>query len=289
MNREQKAAVIDEVAGQIAVAEAIFAVDYRGITVAQVADLRVKLRESDTRLRVVKNSLTERAADQAGAGALKPLLSGPTALALVQGDVALAAKALSDAARALRGPLEFKGGVLNGSLLSAEDVRSIAKLPAREILHAQLVGTVAAPLTGLVRGLNALIAGLAVALKEIADKGLVSGSGRSGAAAEVESPTSGVQDEADAVAEPEPVAEVAVEPEAEVEPEPEPAAAAVEDAAPEDALLAEAAEPELAIEPEAQLVAAEPVAEAEPEVVATEQTEENEGEAASDAAEPSDE
>ncbi len=254
MNREQKAAVIDEVAGQIASADAIFAVDYRGITVAQVADLRAKLRESDTKLRVVKNSLTERAADQAGAGELKPLLSGPTALALVRGDVALAAKALSDAARALRGPLEFKGGVLGGSLLSAEDVRSIAKLPAREVLHAQLVGTVAAPLTGLVRGLNALIAGLAVALKEVADKGLVSGSGRSGAVDSEASPAP----EAAAVAEPEPVAEAVAEPEpvaeAVAEPEPEPVA-----------------------EPEA-----------EAEVVATDQTE-IEGEAASDAADPSDE
>src|SRR5581483_5092209 len=84
MNREEKAAVIDQVADEIGSADAIFAVDYRGITVAQVADLRVKLRDSDTRLRVVKNSLSERAADQAGAEALKPLLIGPTALAFVK-------------------------------------------------------------------------------------------------------------------------------------------------------------------------------------------------------------
>ena len=157
MNREQKAAVIDEVAGQIASSEGIFAVDYRGITVAQVADLRDKLRDADTTLRVVKNSLTELAADKAGAPELKPLLSGPIALALVRGDVALAAKALSDAARALRGPLEFKGGVLNGSLLTPDHVRSIARLPSRDVLNAQLVGTIAAPISGLVRGLNGLM------------------------------------------------------------------------------------------------------------------------------------
>jgi large subunit ribosomal protein L10 len=172
MNREEKAAVIDEVAEAIGSAEAIFAVDYRGITVAQVADLRSKLRTSNTKLRVVKNSLSERAADQAGSEALKSLLVGPTALAFVEGDPALAAKTLSDASRAMR-LLEFKGGVLNGSLLSPADVQSIARLPSREVLYAQLVGTVAAPLSGLVRTLNALIGGLAIQLGAIAEQGLV--------------------------------------------------------------------------------------------------------------------
>ena len=174
MNRDQKTAVVDEIAGQIQEAEAIFAVDYRGISVDQVADLRTKLRAADARFRVVKNSLSERAADKAGMDSLKPMLVGPTALAFVKGDAAMAAKALNDAARQFN-LLEFKGGVLNGSTLSADDVRSIARLPAREVLYAQLVGTVAAPLTGLARGLNALIAGLAIQLQAIADQGLVSG------------------------------------------------------------------------------------------------------------------
>ena len=174
MNRDQKTAVVDEIAGQLQEADAIFAVDYRGISVAQVADLRVKLRDADARFRVVKNSLSERAADKAGLDTLKPMLIGPTALAFVNGDAALAAKALNDAARQLN-LLEFKGGVLNGAVLSADDVRSIARLPAREVLYAQLVGTVAAPLTGLARGLNALIAGLAIQLQAIADQGLVTG------------------------------------------------------------------------------------------------------------------
>jgi large subunit ribosomal protein L10 len=169
MNRDQKTAVVDEIAGEIQGAEAIFAVDYRGITVSQVADLRVKLRDADARFRVVKNSLSERAADQAGVDTLKPMLVGPTALAFVNGDAALAAKALNDAARQLN-LLEFKGGVLNGTTLSADDVRSIARLPSREVLHAQLVGTIASPLSGLVRTLNALIAGLAVQLGQIAEQ-----------------------------------------------------------------------------------------------------------------------
>jgi large subunit ribosomal protein L10 len=199
MNRDQKAAVVDEIASQIGEADAIFAVDYRGISVSQAADLREKLRAADTSFRVVKNSLSERAADKAGAEALKPMLQGPTALALVRGDAAAAAKALNDTARALH-LLEFKGGIMNGTALTPADVVSIARLPSREVLYAQLVGTVAAPLTGLARGLNALIAGLAIQLQAIADQGLVSGT-------------------APAAAEPEAAAEAAPEPAAEAEPE----------------------------------------------------------------------
>jgi large subunit ribosomal protein L10 len=192
MNRDQKAAVVEEIAEQIQAAEAIFAVDYRGLSVAQAADLRVRLREADAKFRIVKNSLSERAADRAGAEALKPLLEGPTALALVRGDAALAAKALNDTARTLR-ILGFKGGLLNGSALSADDVRAIARLPGREMLHAQLVGTVAAPLTALVRTLNAMIGGLALQLQAIADQGL-GGGGAPAAAPQETEPTEAAAD-----------------------------------------------------------------------------------------------
>src|SRR5438067_58843 len=168
MNKEQKTAVVDEIAEQIGSAHAVFAVDYRGISVAQAAELRARLREADARFRVVKNSLSERAADKAGAEDLKSMLIGPTALTLVSGDAAVAAKALQDVARRLN-LLEFKGGLLNGAPLSADDVRSIARLPARDVLQGQLVGTIAAPLTGLARGLNALIAGIAIQLQAIAE------------------------------------------------------------------------------------------------------------------------
>ena len=96
MNRDQKAAVIEEVTAQLREAEAVYAVDYRGTSVPQAAELRTKLRDADTRFRVVKNTLTERAADDAGAEALKPYLEGPTALVFVNGDAAVAAKALAD-------------------------------------------------------------------------------------------------------------------------------------------------------------------------------------------------
>jgi large subunit ribosomal protein L10 len=169
MNKDQKAAVVEDIARQLEAAEAVFAVDYRGLSVSQAADLRTRLHDVGAAFRVVKNSLTERAAEQAGAEQLKPLLEGPTALALVQGDAALAAKALNDTARALR-MLEFKGGIMNGGALSGEEIRSLARLPAREVLHGQLVGAVASPLAGLARTLNALIAGVALQLQQVAEQ-----------------------------------------------------------------------------------------------------------------------
>ena len=260
MNRDQKAAVVDEIAEQIRAADAIFAVDYRGLTVSQTAELRAKLHDVDARFRIVKNSLSERAADKAGAEALKPMLEGPTALTLVHGDAALAAKALNDTARALNNILQFKGGLLNGSALTADDVRSIARLPSREVLNAQLVGTIAAPITGLVRTLNAMIQGIAIQLQAIADQGLVTGEGPA-------TPAEPVEPEPQAAAEPEPEAAAEPEPEAAAEPEPEAAAEP---------------EPEAAAEPESESEAAAE-ADAEP-APATEEPEQPEEDAASDAA-----
>jgi large subunit ribosomal protein L10 len=259
MNRDQKTAVVDEIAEQIGSAEAIFAVDYRGITVAQVAELRTKLRDADARFRVVKNSLSERAADQAGVSDLKPMLIGPTALALVHGDAALAAKALNDTARQLNNVLEFKGGLLNGDVLTADDVRSIARLPSRDVLMGQLVGTVAAPLTGLARGLNALITGIAIQLQAIADMeppALVPGEAPAPAPAQPDAPAAEAEEAPVAEAEEAPVAEA------------------------EEAPVAEAEEAPAAEAEEA------PAAEAEAEPATTSETE---TETASDAEPPSDE
>jgi large subunit ribosomal protein L10 len=169
MNREQKAAVIDEITVQIQESEAIFAVDYRGISVVQAAELRGKLRDSDATLRIVKNTLTLRAAEGAGAEALKALLQGPTALTFVRGDAAGAAKAVADFARATN-LLPFKGGVMNGQALAPEQVVAIARLPSRDVLNAQLVNIVASPLTGLVTSLSNLISGLARQLSQVAEQ-----------------------------------------------------------------------------------------------------------------------
>jgi large subunit ribosomal protein L10 len=169
MNREQKAVAIAEIAARIDESQAIFAIDYRGISVSQAAELRLKLRDADATFTVVKNSLTERAADQAGADTLKAFLTGPTALTFVRGDVATAAKAIADYARATQ-LLPLKGGLMDGAPLDVDQIRSISRLPSREALYAQLVGVVASPVTGLVRTLNALAGGLAVALGQVREK-----------------------------------------------------------------------------------------------------------------------
>jgi large subunit ribosomal protein L10 len=174
MNRDEKSAAIEEIAAQIEGAEAIFAVDYRGISVGQAAELRAKLRESDSSFRVVKNRLTKLAADKAGEERLTDLLEGPTALAFVGGDTASAAKAISTFNKE-HDVLTFKGGFMGELLLDEDKFRSIARLPSREVLDGQLAGVVASPLTGLVRGLGSMIQGLALQLGQIADKGLVSG------------------------------------------------------------------------------------------------------------------
>jgi large subunit ribosomal protein L10 len=190
MNRDQKAAAVEEVATQIQESEAVFAVDYRGISVPQAAGLRAKLNDAGARFRVVKNTLTQLSADKAGAESLKELLEGPTALTFVaaDGDVALAAKALAQFRRETE-LLEFKGGVMAGQVLSVEQLTELSRLPALDVLHGQLVGVIASPITGLVRGLNALIGGLAIQLQQIAEQGLVGGAAEEAApAAEAEEP-----------------------------------------------------------------------------------------------------
>jgi large subunit ribosomal protein L10 len=169
MNRDQKATAIAEIAAHIDESQAVFAVDYRGISVPQVAELRAKLRESDATFKVVKNSLTERAADQVGAETLKELLQGPTALTFVRGDIATAAKAVADYGRATQ-LLPFKGGLMDGAAIDPDQIRSLSRLPSREVLYGQLVGVVASPISGLVRTLGALVGGLAVALEQVREK-----------------------------------------------------------------------------------------------------------------------
>jgi large subunit ribosomal protein L10 len=231
MNRQQKAAVIDEITVQIKESEAVFAIDYRGITVQQAAELRGKLRAADASLRVVKNTLTERAADNAGAETLKTLLAGPTALTFVRGDAATAAKAVADYARATS-LLSFKGGIMDGQTLAAEQISAIARLPSREVLNAQFVNIVASPLTGLVTSLGNLISGLARQLAQVVEKK------EAGDVPAADAPQLA------------PAAEPGVEPEPPAEPEPT--------AEPEPP-----AEPEPAAEPEA-----EPAAEPQPEIAA---------------------
>jgi large subunit ribosomal protein L10 len=253
MNREEKSATIQEIAAQIEGAEAIFAVDYRGISVPQAAELRGKLRETDSSFRIVKNRLTKIAATQAGEERLAELLIGPTALTFVRGDTAAAAKAITTFNKA-HDVLTFKGGYMGETVLDEDGFKAIAQLPTREVLIGQFAGVVASPLTGLVRGLGALIGGLALQLGQIAEKGLVTG----------EAPAAAPAPPAE-----EPAAEEAAPAEAPAE-DAAPAEAPAEDAAPaeepaEDAAPAEEPAGETSTEaPEAEAPAEDqPAAEAD--------------------------
>ena len=174
MDREQKAAAVAELTEDLKGADAIFAVDYRGISVTEAAELRGKLREADAVLKVVKNRLAKRATADAGTAELDDLLVGPTALALINGDAVIAAKAIADFAKEHE-ELEYKGGIMDGAALDPEGFQVIARLPGLDVLHGQLVGLAASPLTGLVAGLSNMISGLGRQLAQMAEQGLVTG------------------------------------------------------------------------------------------------------------------
>jgi large subunit ribosomal protein L10 len=204
MEKEQKAALVEEIASDLSGTDTIFAIDYRGISVPQAAELRARLAEADATFKVVKNRLAKRAAEQAGADGLEGLLEGPTALTLVDGDAVLAAKAIATFSRA-NAVLAYKGGIMDGSPLGADGFEAIARLPGVDVLRGQLVGMAASPLTGLARGLASLVSGLAVALGQMQEKGVVGSEEsavRSPQSAEDESEGGAKEPEAEAEAEP---------------------------------------------------------------------------------------
>lgn len=174
MNKEQKAAAVEEIAERLGESDAVFAIDYRGISVPQAAELRGKLRDADASFNVVKNRLARLAAERAGREGLGELLEGPTALTYVRGDVVTAAKAISTFNREHE-VLTYKGGFMDGEALEEDRFRSLARLPALDVMHGQLVGIAASPLTGLARGLGSMLSGLAIALAQVQEQGLVGG------------------------------------------------------------------------------------------------------------------
>jgi large subunit ribosomal protein L10 len=197
MNKEQKAAAVDEIAERLSEAGSIFAVDYRGISVPEAAELRARLREADATFRIVKNRLAKRAAEKAGTTELDELFEGPIALTFVKGDAVIAAKAIATFGRQHE-VLEYRGGLMDGNPLDPEQFGEIARLPGLDVLHGQLVGVTASPLTGLTRGLASMLSGLAVAMGEIAEKGLVGGGEEPAAEeAQAEEPAAGAEEQAE--------------------------------------------------------------------------------------------
>ncbi len=171
LNRDEKGQVVAEVVERLERTETIMTTDFRGLTVAQLADLRGRLRDAEAEMTVVKNTLSRRAADQTGRSALLPYLQGPTGLVWVNGDPAQAAKALSDFAKVHKDVFTIRGGVLGSEDLPAESIVRLASLPSREQMLAQLAGALASPISGLAGRLNGLIEKMARTLAAVRDSG----------------------------------------------------------------------------------------------------------------------
>jgi large subunit ribosomal protein L10 len=156
MLKEDKERVVAELTEKLRRSETLFVADYRGLTMPQIDALRGRLIEQGARLSVVKNTLTRRAAEAAGADALLALLEGPTAIAFIEadGDMVAVAKALADSARETR-VLEIRGGVMQGREISGSDIEELAKLPPLDVLRGQVLGAVIAPLSSLIALVNA--------------------------------------------------------------------------------------------------------------------------------------
>ncbi len=220
MQKSEKERVVAELTERLRTSETLIVADYRGLTNAEIDGLRSKLIEHGARFAVVKNTLTRRAAEAAGAEALLALLEGPSAIAFVEsdGDPAAVAKALRDAATSTK-VLAIRGGVLEGVAMSADEVESLAKLPPTDVLRAQLVGAIVSPLTTIVALVTAPLRDLAglidARIEQLQEQGDTSAADAAPAAeaAPAEEPAAEEPAAEEPTAEAEPEAEAAAEPE----------------------------------------------------------------------------
>jgi len=166
MQRTRKAEVIETLETEFKGASSMIVADYRGLSVSQLAQVRNDLRGLDARFQVIKNTLGRIAAERADVAGVAPLLSGPTAVAFCRSDPAPVAKRLNDAARETR-VLVLRGGLVEGRVLDADAVRTLATLPSRDVLVAQVVGGLAAPIQAFVNTLAAVPRSLVVALDQV--------------------------------------------------------------------------------------------------------------------------
>jgi large subunit ribosomal protein L10 len=221
MQKSDKERVVAELTERLRTSETLIVADYRGLTNAEIDGLRSQLIEHGARFAVVKNTLTRRAAEAAGADALLALLEGPSAIAFVEadGDPVAVAKALQTAATSTR-ILAIRGGVLEGVAMSADEVENLAKLPPAEVLRAQLVGAIASPLTTVVALLAAplrdLVGLIDARIEQLREQGDTS-DGPAPAAEAVPAAETEPAPEADAS----PETEASAEPEVEAAAEPE--------------------------------------------------------------------
>ena len=220
MLKTDKERIVSELAAELSDAETLIVADYRGLTNKQLESLRDVLLEHGARFRIVKNTLTRRAAEQAGADALLVMLEGPTAIAFIEssGDPAAVAKALQTTAKETN-VLELRGGILEGKTLSSAEVAQLATLPPVDVLRSQLVGAIVAPLTQLLALVSApltdLVGLIDARIKQLEEQGEVVQEAPAAAVAEsrpkrprpTETRQRGRPDEAPADSEPEAEAE----------------------------------------------------------------------------------
>lgn len=166
----EKQAIVEELAQKMQNAAGGVFVDYKGITVADDFQLRNKLRESDIEYAVVKNTLTRFAANKIGFDALDPHLNGTTALGMCKSDPIATARILSEYAEKSGGKFTIKAGFVEGRVIDADGVKALATLPSKDVIRAQALGTLLAPISSFATVLNATIRGLAIALNAIAEK-----------------------------------------------------------------------------------------------------------------------
>ena len=153
--RPLKIQQVGQIAEKLKTAKVVVLTDYRGLSVAQLGDLRAKLRQADVEYRVIKNTLAKRAAEEAGLADLGPALTGPVAFALGYDDLSAPARLLGEWARSTRLKLDITGGLVEGRYYGAEQVRQLADLPSKEVLLAQLLGTLQTPIAQLVGTIQA--------------------------------------------------------------------------------------------------------------------------------------
>ena len=167
--RPEKVAVVAEVTEKIAGADAVLLTDYRGMSVKAMSELRRALRPAGAEYKVYKNTLVRFAARNAGVDGADDILTGPTAIAFVRGDVAGAAKALRDYAK-INPSLVLKGGLLAGKVITAADIDVLADLPPREVVLSQLAGLFEAPLSQMASLLEAVPRTFAYGIQALIDK-----------------------------------------------------------------------------------------------------------------------
>lgn len=151
----KKAAIVDEVTEKFSAAASAVIVDYRGLTVEQVTDLRKQLRDANVEMKVIKNSILSRAAEQAGLEGLGEVFTGPTAVAFSNEDVVAPAKIMNDFAKEAKA-LEIKGGIIEGKVSSLEEITALAKLPNREGLLSMLLSVLQAPIRNVAYAVKAV-------------------------------------------------------------------------------------------------------------------------------------